>query len=274
MFPKVSIGGAVAVAAIGVTAAAATATAAKQGGTLRVDLSTDVDFTDPALSYTGKGWEIEYATCVKLMNYPDSSGPQGSRLTPEAATAFRISNGGKTYDFTVDVPFTRFAPGGARVTAANFKAAFDRDADPRLHSPATAFMDDVVGAGATPVSGVEVKGKHLVVNLKRAAPDFLARIAMPFFCAIPVNLARDPNGVETLAGAGPYYIAERTVNKSMLVKRNPYYKGKRPHNLARVAYTVGNSPEAIRLRVERGEADYAATVSPPPRTRRLRRSTA
>jgi ABC-type oligopeptide transport system substrate-binding subunit len=255
---------AVLVGLLGVFASSAAAkSGAKQGGTLRVDLFTDVDYTDPALDYLSTGWEIEYSTCLKLMNYPDVNGPKGSQLTPEAATGFpKISNGGKTYDFTVNVPFTKFAPTGAAVTAANFKAAFDRNADPKMQSPATAFMDDVVGADKTPVSGVRVRGKHLIVTLKKSAPDFLARVAMPFFCAIPTNLPRDPNGVETLPGAGPYYIAERTVNKSIVLKKNPYYKGKRPHNLAQIVFTVGNSLEATRLRVERGEADYAASGIP------------
>src|SRR5829696_1838419 len=206
MFRKVAIGAAVALALAVTAASAATASEAKHGGTLRVDLFNDVDYTDPALAYTGKAWEIEYATCLKLMNYPDVNGPKGSRLVPEAATAApKISNGGKTYDFTVDVTDTRFARTGQRVTAANFKAAFDRNADPKIQSKATPFMDDIVGAETSPVSGVSVRGKHLVINLKRAAPDFLARVAMPFFCAIPVDLPRDPNGVEALSSAGPYY---------------------------------------------------------------------
>ena len=150
MFQQVSIGAAVAVAALAVTAPTATATDAKQGGTLRVDLFTDVDFTDPALAYTGKAAEITYATCVMLLNYPDSSGPKGVLLTPEAATGYKISNGGKTYDFTVDVPFTRFAPTGARVTAANFKAAFDRNADPKMNSPAISFITTFATAARSP----------------------------------------------------------------------------------------------------------------------------
>ncbi len=217
MFQKVSIGVGLAVAALAVVAASPAGEAGR-GGTLRVDLFSDIDYTDPALAYQGKSWEIEYATCLKLLNYPDANGPKGSQLTPEAASGFpRISNGGKPYDFTVEVTNTRFAPTGQRVTAANFKAAFDRNADPKMQSPATAFMDDIVGADTTPMSGVRVRGKHLIVTLKRAAPDFLARVAMPFFCAIPVNLPRDPNGVETLPAAGPYYVAERAVNKTMVI---------------------------------------------------------
>ena len=70
---------------------AGTATAkdkVKTGGTLNVDLTTDVDYTDPALSYLSTGWELEYATGLKLMNYPDGIGPRTSQLVPEAAPMF------------------------------------------------------------------------------------------------------------------------------------------------------------------------------------------
>src|SRR3954452_5050107 len=224
--------------------AAGTATATnkvKTGGTLNVDLTTDVDYTDPALSYLSTGWELEYATDLKLLNYPDGIGPRTSQLVPEAAAGFpKVSNNGKTYDFTIKTNFTKFSNGQA-VTAAAFKAAFDRIADPKMQSPAGAFMSDIVGANTTPVSGVKVKGNHLVVTLLKASPDFLARVAMPFFAAIPPNLAHDPNGVLTPASAGPYYVASRTPNKTIVLKSNPFYKGKRPHNPSQIVYTVGNS---------------------------------
>src|SRR5436853_435912 len=197
-----------------------TAKAGAQGGTLNVDVSTDVDFTDPDLDYLSTGWEIEYATCLKLMNYPDANGPKSSQLVPEAAAGFpKVSNNGKTYDFTVNAGFTKFS-NGAPVTAANFKAAFDRDADPKMQSPALPFFSDVVGSSTSPVSGVKVKGSHLIFNLTKPAPDFLARTAMPCFCAIPTNLAHDPNGVLNPASAGPYYIADRVPNKSITIKKN------------------------------------------------------
>jgi ABC-type oligopeptide transport system substrate-binding subunit len=265
MFPKASTGAAVVVAAVALTAASATADAAKKGGTLHVDLFSDVDYTDPALAYSAVAWELEFATCLKLVNYADVNGPKGSLLAPEAATGLpKVSNGGKTYDFTVEVTNTRFAPSGARVTAASFKAAFDRNADRTMHSPAIQFMDDVVGADASPVTGVRVSGKHLIVDLERPSPDFLARVAMPFFCAIPTNLPHDPNGVLAPPSAGPYYVADRTPNRTITIKKNPYYKGKRPHNVAEIVYTPGVSQEAIRLRVEHGDSDYAAGGVPAP----------
>jgi ABC-type oligopeptide transport system substrate-binding subunit len=245
------------------SAAAKTGKAGAQGGTLNVDLATDVDYTDPALDYLSTGWEIEYATCLKLMNYPDANGAKGAQLTPEAAAGFpKVSNNGRTYDFTVNAGWTKFS-NGQPVTAANFKAAFDRDADPKMQSPALPFFQDVVGSNKSPVSGVKARGNHLIITLTKAAPDFLARVAMPFFCAIPTNLPHDPNGVETPPSAGPYYISDRVPNKSITIKRNPYYKGKRPHNVSVINYTIGNSLAATYLRVQQGATDYAAGGIPP-----------
>jgi ABC-type oligopeptide transport system substrate-binding subunit len=245
------------------TAVAKSAKAGATGGTLNVDMSTDVDYTDPALDYLSTGWEIEYSTCLKLMNYPDANGPKGAQLQPEAAAGFpKVSNSGKTYDFTINAGFTKFS-NGSPVTAANFKAAFDRDADPKMQSPALPFFSDVVGSDKSPVSGVKVQGNHLIFNLTKAAPDFLARTAMPFFCAIPTNLPHDPNGVLNPASAGPYYIADRTPNKSITIKKNPYYKGKRPHNVNGINYNIGNSLDASYLRVQQGATDYAAQGIPP-----------
>jgi ABC-type oligopeptide transport system substrate-binding subunit len=233
------------------------------GGTLNVDIPTDVDYTDPALDYLSTGWEIEYSTCLKLMNYPDANGAKGSQLVPEASVGFpKVSNSGKTYDFNVNASFTKFS-NSQPVTAASFKAAIDRDADPKMQSPSVPFFSDIVGSDKSPVSGVKVKGSHLIINLTKAAPDFLARMAMPFFCAVPTNLQHDPNGVLAPPSAGPYYISARTPNQSITIKRNPYYKGKRPHNVTQINYVVGNSLAATYLRAQQGATDYAAGGIPP-----------
>ncbi|HSP71819.1 MAG TPA: ABC transporter substrate-binding protein [Gaiellaceae bacterium] len=225
------------------------------GGTLDVDLAGDVDSTDPALAYMNTSWEIEYSTCLKLVNYPDAEAPKGSTLAPEAAAGLpRISNGGRTYDFTVSAGFTRFSS-GQTVTAKSFADAFARIRSPRLESPAAQFISDV--------TAVHARGSHLVVTLSKAAPDFLARMAMPFFCAVPSGLGTPEGGALAPASAGPYYIASRIPNRSIVLKRNPYYQGPRPHNLDQVVYTVGNDQSATLLRVEKGETDYAAGGVPP-----------
>jgi peptide/nickel transport system substrate-binding protein len=247
----------------GPSASAKVKSHAATGGTVSVDMQSDLDFSDPALDYYQPGWELEYATCLKLLNYKDGNGPQSSQLVPEAAVGYpKISNNGKRYDFTVNAGFTKFS-NGQSVTAANFKAAFDRDADPKMQSPGLPFFSDVVGADKSPVSGIQVKGNHLIVNLTKPAPDFEARVAMPFFCAVPTNLEHDPNGVLAPPSAGPYYIASRTPNKEIVVKKNPYYHGTRPHNVSEIQFNVGETLDASYLRVQRGATDYAESGIPP-----------
>jgi ABC-type oligopeptide transport system substrate-binding subunit len=233
------------------------------GGTINVDMQSDLDYSDPALDYFQPGWELEYATCLKLLNYKDGNGPQSSQLVPEAAAGFpKVTNSGKTYDFTVKAGFTKFS-NGQPVTAANFKAAFDRDADPKMQSPAVSFFSDVVGSTKSPVSGVQVRGSHLIIHLTKPAPDFEARVAMPFFCAVPTNLAHDPNGVLAPPSAGPYYIASRIPNKEVVVKKNPYYHGTRPHNVSEIHVNVGETLDATYLRIQQGTTDYADSGIPP-----------
>ncbi len=132
-----------------------------------------------------------------------------------------------------------------------------------MQSPALPFFSDVAGSDKSPVSGVKVNGSHLVINLTKAAPDFLARMAMPFFCAVPTGLQHDPNGVLAPPSAGPYYISDREPNKSITIKTNPYYKGKRPHNVTQINYIIGNSLDATYLRTQQGATDYAAGGIPP-----------
>ena len=66
-------------------AASGPASAGKVGGTLRVNLSTtDVQYTDPSLEYESTGWQVEYATALKLLNWRETK----ATLFPEAATSF------------------------------------------------------------------------------------------------------------------------------------------------------------------------------------------
>jgi peptide/nickel transport system substrate-binding protein len=245
---------------------------AKAGGTLVVELSTDVDYTDPGLDYLSTGWEIQYATACKLLNYPDKNGPPGSQLQPEVAASLpRVTSNGRTYTFTIRSGY-RFA-NGQPVTAANFAAAFNRDANPKLQSPAQPFLSDIAGAEAVingraaTISGIKVKRNTITITftLARAAPDFLARLAMPFFQAIPTSLstAIDPNGVNSFPSCGPYYIADRVPNKSITIKKNPFYTGPRPHNVNEINYKIGNSLDVIEQNVKSGATDYAAQGIPP-----------
>ena len=195
----------------------------KRGGTLRINLSeTDFEFLDPSLAYDSAGWTVLFATNMTLLNYPDKPAPVGNRLTPEAAAAFpTVSKDGKTYTFTVRSGL-KFSDGSA-VTAASFKRAIERAADPNQGSPAIAFLHGVVGADdrnegkAKSVTGVTAKGQKLTVKLTKADPTFLAEIAMPFFAAVKPSMPINAKGENVYPSAGPYHVVSRDVGRQVVL---------------------------------------------------------
>lgn len=232
-------------------------------GVFRYSLDTDIDYVDPALAFYTVSWEIEYATCALLVNYPDAPAPRGARLVPEVARTFpQVSRDGKTYTFTLRKTY-RFS-NGKPVTAASYADAITRNLNPKLASPSQPFLDDIVGArgvinGRTKtVAGVRVLSRYrLRITLEKRAPDFLARLAMPFFCAIPPRLPVNPDGISApVAGSGPYFIAEWGPKRSLVLRRNPFYRGPRPRKLARVVYDMGLPSSTIKLNIDRGSTDH------------------
>jgi peptide/nickel transport system substrate-binding protein len=235
---------------------------AQKGGTFRYSLDTDIDYVDTALSYYTISWQIMYASHAMLMNYPDAAAPKGSRLVPEVSQGMpRISKNGKVYNFTLKKTY-KFS-NGAKVTAANYAAAINRDLNPKMASPAQPFIEDIAGAKAvidgqaTKASGVKVVSPYqLRITLTKRAPDLLSRLAMPFFAPVPTNMPINPDGVGApVVTSGPYYIAKWEPKRSITLLRNRFYKGPRPHNVNRFDYDIGLPLATIRLNVESNATD-------------------
>ncbi len=235
---------------------------ARVGGTFKHSLSVDIDYVDPALAYYVPSWSIMYATAGMLMNYPDAPAPRGSRLVPEIAAGFpRISRNGLTYTFQLKRGYR--LSNGQPVTAANFVYAVNRNLNRRMSSPAQPFIEDVVGAEAViagraqRATGIRALGRYtLQLRMSRRSPDLLARLAMPFFQAIQTNLPIEPDGVRApVHTAGPYYIARWEQNRQVVVNRNRFYRGPRPHNVNQIVVDIGLPLETIKLNIDRGVTD-------------------
>src|ERR671925_220863 len=256
--------GALLLVVAGFAKAASTSQAAKKGGTMRLNMSdTDLDFSDPSLSYYVIGWQVEFATQIKLVNYPDKAAPAGSRLVPEAAVAMpTISKDGKTYTFTIRKGL-RFSDGSA-ITAKNFKWAFDRSATKAQQSPATPFMDDVVGytaavdGGKNPanVPGAIARGNKFILKLTHADGGMLSKLAMPFFSAISLKTKVDPHGVTVYPSAGPYYISTYVRGRHLVLKQNKFYKGNRPRNISTFDIDINTDLDQSLLQVKANQRDY------------------
>src|SRR6266540_3112247 len=243
-----------------VAAAGLAGSAQKKSGTLRLSSILDVDSVDPAIAYFPQSWMLEYATCAELYSYPDKPAPEGAIVIPEVATGFpRISKDGKTQ--TIRLKRTYRFHTGARVTAANFVAAFNRDANPKLLSPARQYLHEIVGADAViagkaqTISGVKALGPYrLQIRTTRPLPDLVSRLTMPLFCPIAVNTP--PHEINNPLGSGPYYIASRVPGRQVVLERDRFYRGSRPANVDHVVFTVGLGQGACRQALERDELHW------------------
>jgi peptide/nickel transport system substrate-binding protein len=235
---------------------------APKGGVLKAAWHGGIDFIDPALAYYQESWQIEYVTCVKLLNYPDQPAPAGYALQPEAASSMpKVSNGGKTYTFTVPPGKYKFNT-GEPVTAQTFADSLLRDLNPKQVSPFVSFVGPYIQGASTykgtgNIPGVVVQGNNLILHLTKPNGTIVAEMATPFMCAIPKNTPVNSKGVNSIAGAGPYYISSYTPNQSLVIKRNPNYHGPRPHNLDEIDFTqfAIDQNQGI-LETKNGQLDY------------------
>lgn len=242
---------------------------AQSGGIFRISLAaaSGIDYMDPALASTPPGWALLDTTCARLMSYPDEAPPAGFRLQPEVAADFpTVSRDGKTFTFRLRTGF-RFSD-GSPVRATAFARAINRVISPEMRSPGLLYVRDIVGAGkvvtgkAQTASGVVARGNTLVVRFTRPAPDFPSRTASTYFCAVPPTLPIDPEGRAAFPAAGPYYVSDYRRGERIVLQRNRFYGGTRPHHVDGFEVDLqAPSPQDMLRRVDRGEADWGHTLA-------------
>jgi ABC-type oligopeptide transport system substrate-binding subunit len=97
-------------------------------------------------------------------------------------------------------------------------------------------------AGRAPrIRGIRVHGATLEITLARPSPDFLKRLSLPYFAPLPADVPDLAGGASDHPppSAGPYYAAETVNGEYLLLKRNPYYRGPRPHALDAIVLREG-----------------------------------
>ena len=105
-----------------------------------------------------------------------------------------VTDGGRTYTFRIRPGYRFSPPSGEPVTAATFRYSIERALSPKLgpDAPAYSYLSDVVGASAfhegdaQHVSGITVSGDRLRIRLVAPAGDFLMRLSLPYFAAVPL----------------------------------------------------------------------------------------
>jgi serine/threonine protein kinase/ABC-type oligopeptide transport system substrate-binding subunit len=222
------------------------------GQELRISTPTDSAVQSDPLHSGPSSEQIMYATCAKLLNYPDAAGAAGTRLRPEIAAALpSISSDGRTYTFRIRSGFRFSPPSNEPVTAETFRHSIERVIAEKHAWP---FAPNIVGASAfnageaAHISGISVRGNMLSITLVRPDGDFPTRISMPPFCPVPLSVPVHGNaGPGPIPSAGPYYLASIEGDRAVLL-RNRNYHGNRPRRPERIVYTNDTpTPKALAL---------------------------
>jgi DNA-binding SARP family transcriptional activator/streptogramin lyase len=239
---------------------------ALQGEVARLIVPTYAfDPVDPALAYNPWVFMAERATCATLVSARPGSPRQ---VIPDLATSMPVvSTDGRTYTFRVRQGVRFAPPSRAIVTPKALRYSIERALSPKLGSdvPGIHFLADVVGAqefnrgAARHVRGIRVAGDSIALTLAKPSTTFLERLALPFFCTVPLATPVVEGGVTVNAppSAGPYYMSDGFNGEYAILKRNPNYAGPRPAQLDAIAFREGISPEHAVARVRSGEWDGA-----------------
>jgi serine/threonine-protein kinase len=261
---------------VGITARPPDYATTVQGDVARFVMREDwLDANDAGNAWSPRAWELEYATEAKLYNYPDWAGADPAAPVPEIAAAFpRVSHRGGVWTYEIPVRNTyRFSPpSNAAVTAESMRYTIERALSPELgdFQPAAFFFNELVGEDAfrsgkaAHVSGISVRGSTLVLQTVKPVPDLVERLALPFFSAMPTGTPIgdiDPQR-HPIPTAGPYYISYQNIGWQTVVRRNPNYRGPRPHNLDAVVYVAGIDTGPAAAQIVEGKLDYLAEQYP------------
>ncbi len=184
----------------------------KTGGSLTIGVSQDViSFDPPYTQDNGSLWADMnvYDQLVRLT-------PDASKLVPDIATTWNISNGGRTYVFHLRA--ARFANGDP-LTAKDVAFSLMRAASPKAF--ASVGLSNIVSA--TPLSAHTVQIK---LHDRIASSAFLNELALWPASVLDEKLFNKV-GESTYknhpVGSGPFTVDSFKPGSAVVLKKNPYY---------------------------------------------------
>jgi oligopeptide transport system substrate-binding protein len=180
---------------------------------------------------------------------------QKLHVQPDAAASWRVSNGGKTYTFTLR-PGLKFA-NGTPVTAQDVVWSFNRAFSPAFASGATDYyLSNIVGGMAVTnkkakkVKGIKAIGTNKVqITLYHPAAVILDQLAYSVAYIVPRQLVEKYGNSWTdhAYGTGPFMVKQWKHNQEIDLIPNRYYWRGKPKLKELIVEFVQNADTAFNL---------------------------
>jgi peptide/nickel transport system substrate-binding protein len=242
--------------------------ASHAGGTLHLLLNASAGSIDPVPASQVPIVQADADVYDGLMGFVKAPGPAGNVVVPDLARSMPlVSNGGKTYTFTLRKGI-RFS-NGTLVTVQDVLSSLRR-----IYTVpsgvAGGLFTSFVGASlclktpsaCTLAGGVSADPSADTVTITLTAPDpnILLKLALPAASIVPPNAPRHNGGDTPIPGTGPYMVASYGPNSALTLVRNPYFRewsaAAQPQGYPNeIVETFGVPVESEVTEVEQGQAD-------------------
>jgi oligopeptide transport system substrate-binding protein len=236
------------------------------GGTLNLAMQTAPQTFDPARAGDGNSIQFARMQFNTLVWYT----PLGVKIVPALAERWRVTDGGRTYTFTLrhGVTFSNGDP----LTAQDVVFTFTRLNEAETAAPYQSSFADIAGSQAlfkgkaSTLSGIRAVGKYTVVmHLTAPEPYWLNIVALPSAGIEDARVAASWNADETAkvakpitpVGTGPFILqGSAAAATSYSLVRNPHYWQKGLPYLGKIVVHIGASPTLAFEQFERGDIQF------------------
>jgi peptide/nickel transport system substrate-binding protein len=224
------------------------------------------DFLDPGFAYTPESWQILANTGNGLLAFRRESGVRGAEVVPDLARELPdVSADGRTLTFTLRKGVRFGPPANREIRASDVKASIERLFLMRSGNAAVyAEIEgarDLLASGKGTLEGIQADDDtgRVVIHLTKPDPSFPAALALPFAFVLPRETPPVDQSTAPPVATGPYRVASYTVNREVVLERNPNFVP-RPDAPAgevdRIVIRLGVPAEAALRAIARGELDY------------------
>ena len=274
----------VAIVAVVATGTSSARTTSHRGGTLKLLAKAAGGTLDPQVNYTlstGSSTRRPTTACSPSRR---RAATRRSRSCPTSRPSSKLTNGGKTWMFTLRKGI-KFSNGQTvtverrrRLVPAHLQGA--RARPPAASTPASSAPTTCLKTPATCTlegrrQSANAKTNTVTINLTAPDPEFTYKLAVPHAAILPASSPPNDAGTKLLPGTGAYYFASYDPNKQLVMKRNPYFKewsqDAQPDGYPdEITQSFGLTVEAQITAIENGQADWTLEAPPADRLERDR----